>query len=380
MCKCPNYLLYVGTKDGYKTTKKRIEDPNDKLIPLPSDFETRINYVGSGYLDYRFIGHIPYDKAKFTYENSPSRSIVQVPCGRCLECRLEQTRVWANRCVLEAKQWKYNYFVTLTYNDDTMPINDQGVPTIRYEDVQKFLRKLRYCLGKNVNLRYLVGCEYGNKANTPPLGRPHYHFILFNCPLKDLTQDFREAINVDYDKNMNAMSCKFIHHQKPNNEAGLSYSKLIHKCWDYKGNISVGEFSYDCAAYISQYCTKKINPQNLEAIRYWNVMQEVVHCSTRPGIGADYFKTHPEDEVYQNDHIIVAGRGSSHVAAVPRYFDKLMVKKYGQIKFDMLVKPRRREKNESNLDTYLHSDINYDALHRNLDYRLKKRQRIKTQI
>lgn len=384
MCKCPNYLQFDGSVyDGYVTKKVRILEKGEKddLIPLPSDFKTEIHYTNcGGTTRLRFIGHLPYDKAKFTYENIPSRSLIQVPCGKCLECRLEQTRVWANRCVLEAKQWEHNYFVTLTYNDDMMPTNDEGVPTIRYEDVQKFLRKLRYYLGKEIKLRYLVGCEYGSKSNTPPIGRPHYHFILFNCPLRDLSQDFREAIDVQYDKDGNATSCKFKHHQKPNGHIGLSYSKLIHKAWDYKGNISVGEFSFDCAAYISQYCTKKINPKNEEAYKYWNVFKEVVHCSTRPGIGAGYFDTHPYDQVYANDHIIVAGKGSAHIASIPRYFDKLTIKKFGSAKFLQNVKPRRLVRSDKNLVTYFHSGVNYDHLHQMLNYRLEKRQKLKTQI
>lgn len=380
MCKCPNYMIFDKYDYGTITKRIRVKDSNDKLLPLPSDYITSIRTTDEPVMKYRFLGHLPYDKVKFNYDKSPMHTIIQVPCGKCLECRLEQTRVWANRCVLEAKQWKHNYFVTLTYNDDTMPRNSDGVPTINYEDIQKFLRKLRYNLGKDVKLRYLVGCEYGNKINTPPLGRPHAHFILFNCPLRDLTQDFKEALDVEYDDKGNAIKCKFKHHQKPNDEFGLSYSKLIHKCWDYKGNISVGEFSFDCAAYIAQYCTKKINPKNLEAYKYWNVMQEVVHCSTRPGIGAGYFDTHPEDKVYANDHIIVAGRGSAHVASVPRYFDKLMIKKYGRDKFDRKVKPRRLARSDRQLYTYLHSNVKYDELHQKLDYRLSKRQKLKTQI
>lgn len=381
MCKCPNYLLYDGTlADGYVTEKVRIDDPNDKLPALPSDYVTKIHYDGRQVTRLKFIGHMSYDKAKFTYESLPNHSLVQVPCGKCLECRLNQTRVWANRCVLEAKQWKHNYFVTLTYNDDSLPTNEDGIPTIRYEDIQKFLRKLRYYIGHKAKIRYLVGCEYGSKENTPPIGRPHAHFILFNCPLGDLTQDFKEAYDVVYDEDGNAKSCRFKHHQKPNDEFGLSYSKLIHKAWDYKGNISVGEFSYDCAAYIAQYCTKKINPKNEEAYRVWNVLKEVVHCSTRPGIGADYFKDHPDDEVYANDHIIVAGRGSAHVAAIPRYFDKLIIKKYGQDYFNKVIKPRRQSRSDKSLETYMHSDINYDVFHQKIDYHLKKRQKLKTQL
>ena len=41
--------------------------------------------------------------------------IISVPCGQCIGCRLDYSREWANRCLLEATYHDSNYFVTLTY-------------------------------------------------------------------------------------------------------------------------------------------------------------------------------------------------------------------------------------------------------------------------
>ena len=57
--------------------------------------------------------------------------IVTIPCGKCTGCRLDYSRQWANRCMLELLYHKESWFLTLTYDDDHVPktayaINDDG--------------------------------------------------------------------------------------------------------------------------------------------------------------------------------------------------------------------------------------------------------------
>lgn len=40
-----------------------------------------------------------------------------IPCGKCVGCRMEYSRQWANRCMLELEYHDSAYFVTLTYDD-----------------------------------------------------------------------------------------------------------------------------------------------------------------------------------------------------------------------------------------------------------------------
>ena len=48
----------------------------------------------------------------------------EVPCGRCLECKRRYQQDWANRCYEEWKSNDYKgVFFTLTYRDDSIPIN-----------------------------------------------------------------------------------------------------------------------------------------------------------------------------------------------------------------------------------------------------------------
>ena len=48
----------------------------------------------------------------------------EVPCGKCLECKRRYQQDWANRCYEEWKSNNYKgVFFTLTYRDDSIPIN-----------------------------------------------------------------------------------------------------------------------------------------------------------------------------------------------------------------------------------------------------------------
>lgn len=51
----------------------------------------------------------------------PDWKIVLIPCGRCIGCRLEYSRQWANRCMLELQYHDSAYFVTVTYDDEHVP-------------------------------------------------------------------------------------------------------------------------------------------------------------------------------------------------------------------------------------------------------------------
>ena len=69
--------------------------------------------------------------------------VALIPCGRCMECRLEYSRQWANRQMLEAATSDNNWFLTLTYDDEHLPKNSQGYPTLVKNDVKKFMKDLR---------------------------------------------------------------------------------------------------------------------------------------------------------------------------------------------------------------------------------------------
>lgn len=90
-------------------------------------------------------------------------------CGQCPPCRVQRQRVWTHRIMLEAACHKENSFVTLTYDDDHIPINNSLNPG----DLRNFIKRLRKRAANKI--RYYAIGEYGDTT-----GRPHYHIALFN--------------------------------------------------------------------------------------------------------------------------------------------------------------------------------------------------------
>ena len=46
-----------------------------------------------------------------------------LPCGRCLGCALKRSKDWATRMMLELQYHDRACFITLTYNDDNLPVS-----------------------------------------------------------------------------------------------------------------------------------------------------------------------------------------------------------------------------------------------------------------
>lgn len=65
---------------------------------------------------------------------------ITVPCGKCIDCRLDRSRDWALRCMHELQTSEFGAcFVTLTYDDAHLP---EG-RSLDYRDFQLFMHRLR---------------------------------------------------------------------------------------------------------------------------------------------------------------------------------------------------------------------------------------------
>ena len=99
---------------------------------------------------------------------------LQVPCGKCLACRIKKRKEWQIRMLHELNYHDDAVFLTLTYSDEYLPDNNSLVK----RDLQLFIKRLRKNLGDR-KIRYFACGEYGELSQ-----RPHYHLIIFGLGLK----------------------------------------------------------------------------------------------------------------------------------------------------------------------------------------------------
>jgi len=105
---------------------------------------------------------------------------IVAPCGRCYACLRNKQREWYVRITEEMKVSKNAFFVTLTYDNDHLPIDHQGNAYVSKQDVTYFRKRLYKNMGSPSDFRYYLASEYG-----PNTMRPHYHAILFNVTEED---------------------------------------------------------------------------------------------------------------------------------------------------------------------------------------------------
>lgn len=127
-------------------------------------------------------------KETATQKIRDSYRMQQVPCGKCLDCKKARVNSWYVRLLEEKKISTSAHFVTLTYDDCTLPHSNTFIPTLDYSDFQRFIKRLRkkYVTGKSI--KYFAVGEYGSKTQ-----RPHYHAIMFNVENADrITEEWKK--------------------------------------------------------------------------------------------------------------------------------------------------------------------------------------------
>lgn len=204
-----------------------------------------------------------------------------LPCGRCVGCRLERSRQWALRCVHEASLYDKNCFITLTYAPEHLPSDN----SLDVRHFQLFMKRLRKEFGSDI--RFFHCGEYGELYK-----RPHYHACIFNFSFDDLVLLTNR------------------------NGVPLYESATLKRLWPF-GLSSVGEVTFESAAYVARYIMKKVTGDAAEQ-HYSGRKPEYVTMSRRPGLAAGWFDKFSTD-VYPHDHVIVRGRECKP----PRFYDSL---------------------------------------------------------
>lgn len=225
-----------------------------------------------------------------------------IPCGQCLECRLNYAKNWAARCEVESYYHENNHFITLTYDDEHVPVINKITGEIyrglknpidyynynkHYEvlnlfkkDVQDFLKRLRdwakrYNLYDDAKegLRYFYCGEYGTDKH-----RPHYHLIVYGLKIPDLEYKYSKKGYMHF------------------------VSDMIDKIWG-NGLVDIGGVDYKSCQYVARYIVKK---QKGKTGKEWyheqGLNREFVNMSLKPAIGLKYYEEHRE-EIYNIDMI-----------------------------------------------------------------------------
>lgn len=254
----------------------------------------------------------------------------------------------------EAKQHRFNTWVTLTYDDEHLPgrywtgLTEYKTRkriyggTLHKEHIQKFFRAIRKALSSKAarerfdvlfeykvhavmglrpipQLRYYYAGEYGENW-----GRPHYHACIFGLEFND-----RKHIDTT-DQGHN-----------------LYTSKTLEKWWPY-GRHMISDLTWETAAYTARYIMKKVTGD--QAPYYYTVtceetgeeltlQPEFNDMSRRPGLGKQWYEKYATD-VYKQDTSHVRVRGNK--TKPPRYYDKLYKKEKPE-HYEHIRQQRRKE-------------------------------------
>ena len=174
--------------------------------------------------------------------------------------------------------------------------------SLNTEDFQLFMKRLRKKYGSGI--RFLHCGEYGSQ-----LDRPHHHACLFNFNFPD-----RKLI-------------------ASNGKSFFYSSAALSELWPF-GFHSIGDFSFDTAAYVARYVTKKITG-DASIEHYKGRKPEYITMSRRPGIGHDWYQKFKKD-CYPKDFVTI----NDGVKLKPaKYYDRLFDKEYPEAM--ALIKEKR---------------------------------------
>lgn len=194
-----------------------------------------------------------------------------LPCMKCKPCRDDYAKEWAIRCTLEAQLHKFNYFITLTYDDYHLNFGGK-------HDFTAFLKSLSYQLtGKPDRPKFFACMEKGSLTE-----RLHFHCVLF----------LDKPIGLERPVKLGS----FYHYSSP----------LLEKCWPH-GFVDVAEFESDCARYVAKYATKQ------------------GHCFMSRNLAYDYYLKY-RDKIVLDDFKVYGSFFGKEFVDIPKCFVRWFLK------------------------------------------------------
>lgn len=221
---------------------------------------------------------------------------ITIPCGKCVECLSTRRQIWLFRLLNELKVAESCHFITLTYDDEHVPIYERGLQQLCKRDVQLFFKRLRKQFGKGI--RYFLCGEYGTHTF-----RPHYHALIFNLPLDGTPSK-------------------------------IKLTQKIEKIWQ-KGNVDLGDTA---GAAAINYCAKYIMYKDKVND---NHVQPFILTSRRPGLGSNYADSPAVRAYYHNNPDAYALTDGCKMA-LPRYYStKIFNEKEMEARYYLNLKKRK---------------------------------------
>lgn len=265
--------------------------------------DTALKFLETGaVLKESYNGQKVLDFIPRTYSDGCAHDFIKIPCGKCIGCRMDYSRSWADRMTYHVKGKEENsWFLTLTYDDvhleELEHSTNYDLYSLNYDHLADFIKRLRNKF-RDSEIDFFASGEYGDQQF-----RPHFHAIVYNVPLDDL----------EYWK-LNS------------NGDPLYTSEIIHSLWQ-RGICAVGKYNWLCAAYAASYVEKKRDGRKLDEYTAVGLIPEKCRMSRRPGIAHDYYVENALD-IWNHDGLSVSRSVNSqgHLG-IPRYFRKLVEKR-----------------------------------------------------
>lgn len=234
-------------------------------------------------------------------------------CGQCEYCRVIDRMDKVNRLKLEYGMRPHAFFLTLTYNDDSLPVFS-GKANLYKPDLVKFIDKIRNKLPK-ITI-FAVG-EYGgylfgtDEAERPI--HPHYHLAIFST-------------DATIEKSIRTVS---------------------EQAWQL-GHCHVLLLSSGLIDYITGYVSKKLtNVRSMQKIMGLSLAPEFSYSSRRPAIGDISEQLIPITEEHgELTHLTIDGKK----VVIPKYL-KFKIKNHFLTWDNPSPEELERRKNEKRHET-----------------------------
>lgn len=228
-------------------------------------------------------------------------------CGHCNACKRARAAKWVSRLEHERMNRKHSFFVTLTYDEDNLPllsmhdnnngdcfliderrnvsipfsdlvfssaadrqyfdsrIAHRGIPYASVTDLQKFHKRLNKYFHDNVSqayktFRYFAVSEYGSTTL-----RPHFHSIYFT----------------------------------DSDEVAANFAQGIRACWKF-GIIDCQYVQKSANSYVAQYLNELFDLPSFYSV---SPLRPFFVCSKHPSIGSDFYNEKEFRDIFENTSV-----------------------------------------------------------------------------